>query len=527
MTVGRLQGLDAAVAQQVVATAQALELGRVTQAAAQLVPALSAYPNHPEVLRLHAGILNLQNDFSAALTTMQRAIDLRPTDALYLNTLATILTEADRFDEAIMALRRATSLQPNMALTWYNLGIVLIRCVRYDEALPALRRAVAIAPDHVQARAQLADLLRVGNHPDEAIVEYRNILRIAPWTGMAWWGLANIKTVNLQPADIVDMQIALKNPRGTADDRVAIGFALARALDDQGAFRESMEALRCANEIATAMMRERNKLWNRGAFRRTSNLLLAEVPESRSADRGHEIIFIVGLPRSGTTLVEQVLASHPEVEGAGELPDLPLALAEDLQKRGGSLAQWLHETTVHERQRIGEQYLRRTSRWRQGKHICTDKLPGNWMYIGAIRAILPDARIICCRRDPLETCFSCYRHLLQGNEYSRSFNDLADFWRDYDHAVKYWQNAHPTHVYEHVYENLISDPETSIRSLLDFCGLRFDQACLEFYRNRRDVRSPSAMQVRQPLRNDTARARQYGSLLDPLREALGLPAFAN
>jgi hypothetical protein len=149
-----------------------------------------------------------------------------------------------------------------------------------------------------------------------------------------------------------------------------------------------------------------------------------------------------------------------------------------------------------------------------------DKLPNNWYYIGAIRAMLPRARIVGCRRDPLETCFSCYRQLLHNNEYQRTFADLAAFWREFDTSLRLALAQHPANVHESVYEDLVADPERHIRRLLDFCGLPFDPACLAFHRTRRDVRSPSAMQVREPLRRDTARAPRYGALLDPLRDAL-------
>jgi hypothetical protein len=171
-------------------------------------------------------------------------------------------------------------------------------------------------------------------------------------------------------------------------------------------------------------------------------------------------------------------------------------------------------------QRLGQRYLERTSHWSRQRPMFTDKLPNNWYYIGAIRAMLPGARIVGCRRDPLETCFSCYRQLLHNNEYQRTFADLAAFWHEFDTSLRLALAQHPTHVHESVYEDLVADPERHIRRLLDFCGLPFDPACLEFHRTRREVRSPSAMQVREPLRRDTARAPRYGALLNPLREAL-------
>ena len=170
--------------------------------------------------------------------------------------------------------------------------------------------------------------------------------------------------------------------------------------------------------------------------------------------------------------------------------------------------------------------MERTAHWRRQRPIFTDKLPNNWIYIGAIRAMLPEARIVVCRRDPLETCFSCYRQPLDANNgYTRTFPDLASFWRDFDRSVTRSAALHAEYVRENSYEALVADPETQIRELLAFCQLPYEEACLNFQETVRDVRSPSATQVRGPMRRDTARSHRYGHLLDPLRQALDLPPF--
>jgi hypothetical protein len=234
-------------------------------------------------------------------------------------------------------------------------------------------------------------------------------------------------------------------------------------------------------------------------------------------------VFVVSLPRSGSTLIEQILASHPMVEGGGELPDLPLVIAEESGRRGQALAHWVRSMNAPDWQRLGLRYLQRTSRLTQSRPVFVDKMPSNWQYIGAIRAMLPGAQILIARRDPLETCFSCYRQLLNNNEYTRTFADLAGYWRDFDRSARQSLSLHPGHVHEFVYERLVADPEAEIRRLLAVCGLPFDAACLDFHRTERDVRSPSAMQVRKPLHGDTAHSERYGALLDPLRSELGLP----
>lgn len=522
VTAPRLQGLDDEATRNVVATAQALGLGRADQAAMRLAPVLLSHPEHPEVLRLHAGILSLQGDHPGARAAIEQAVAFRPLDALYHNTLGTVLGAAGDFDAAIHALRRACELQPDLSSGWYNLGVMLTRCVRNEEAADALRRAAQLAPDNMDARALLGDLLRMRGDIEASAAEYRRIVSQQPWTGMAWWGLADLRVGILASDDLERMRAALRDSRATDDDRIAIGFALAKALDEQGRYRDSLDELKKANAIARLRQR-----WNAPAFSasiETVNAAFDPLPAATATpDLGHETIFIVGLPRSGTTLVEQILASHSSVEGAGELLDLPQVLAEESRRRGKAFPHWVAEMQPADWQRLGERYLERATRWTRRRPHSTDKLPNNWMYMGAIRAMLPGAHIVVCRRDPLETCFSCYRQHLAGNEYSRTPEDLVAFWQDFDRTATHWTHACPMHVYPHEYEALQASPEQAIRKLLDFCGLPFEQACLDFHKTIREVRSPSATQVRRPLGSDTARAAQYGELLDPFRALLGLP----
>lgn len=525
MSAPRLGGLDNEAVQRVVATAQALALGRADQAAAQLRPVLAAYANHPEVLRLHAGILNMRGDQPAARKAMERAVALRPTDALYHNTLGTVLGAGGDFDGAVRALRHACELEPGLATAWYNLGVMLTRCVRNDEATETLKRAVELAPDNMDARALLGDLLRMHGDTAASATEYREVLSKCPSSGMAWWGLADLRTNAFKADDIKRMQTALRNDRIGDDDRIAIGFALAKGLDEQGRLDESLDELKRANAIAR--LRER---WNAQKFSAmidAFNRAFVPPPVPLPGTKlGRAVLFIVGMPRSGTTLVEQILASHSQVEGAGELPDLPLVLTEESRHRGQPFPSWVANASPEDWQRLGKRYLERTAYWRSRRAIFTDKLPGNWLHIGAIRAMLPDARVIITRRDPLETCFSCYRQLLpSGNEWSRTPEDLAAFWRDFDRSATHWSTLHPSHVYQHDYEAMLANPARSIRKLLEACDLPFEETCLRFHQTDREVRSPSATQVRRPLQASTALASRYGNLLDPMRACLGLPVF--
>lgn len=523
--VSRLEGLQPAMAQHVIAAAQALDGWRVDEAEQQLAAAQAHAPVHPEVLRLEAGIHSLRGHHMRALDCMQRALAQRPLDALYYNTLGTVLGTAGEFDAAIAALQRTCELQPDLAIAWYNLGVMFTKCVRNDDATLALQRAVALAPDHPAARALLGDMLRTNGHVEKATAQYRQVLAEEPAAGMAWWGLADLKTVPFQQGDIERMQSAMVNRTTSDEDRIAIGFALAKALDDAGRYADSMAVLAKANAIA----RQRQH-WNSAGFSagiKAINEAFAAQPPCIDDDLGREVIFVTSLPRSGSTLVEQILASHSHIEGAGELPDLPLVLAEESRRREQPFPQWVAAMKPADWNRLGRRYLERTAHWRRRRPIFIDKLPNNWMYIGAIRSMLPLARVLCCQRDPLETCFSCYRQRLNNNEYTRDFDDLASFWRDFDNSAQLWATLQASHVHLHSYEALLENPEAQIRRLLGFCNLPFEDGCLRFHETVREIRSPSATQVRLPLRQDTARAERYGCLLDPLRHALGQTAHTS
>jgi tetratricopeptide (TPR) repeat protein len=521
----QLDGLPPNLTDIASAVARALDDGRLDAAMTGMSTLLARCPGHPEIQRLHAGILGMQGRHLEAIAFMEAALAQRPGNPTYLNTLATLFGQAGDYDGAIATLREACAMQPTMALAWYNLGVMLTRSVRNDEAEDALRVAIARDPHATDARALLADLLRMRGQPAAAASEYRRVLDDQPWAGMAWWGLADLKTTRMDASDITLMQAALRDPRASDDDLIAMGFALARALDDQERPAESLQAIAQANAIARS-----RRPWNAGAYSAAIDALAAAFdPPPAGADDptlGQEVIFIVGLPRSGSTLAEQILASHPHVEGTGELPDLPQVLAEESRRRGQPFPRWVAHMQPADWTRLGRRYLERTARWRTRRPRFTDKLPSNWIYAEAIRSMLPAARIVGCRRDALETCFSCYRQRLDNNEYTRDFNDLASFWRDCDRSLRRLVRCHPGAVMVHDYEALLADPDARIRALLAFCGLPFDEACLHFHETARDVRSPSADQVRQPLRRDTAHSERYGALLDPLRAALGLAPWS-
>lgn len=340
---------------------------------------------------------------------------------------------------------------------------------------------------------------------------------------MTWWSLATLKPMPLTDADIATLQRVFDDSATSTANRAAAGFALAIGLEHQKRFQDAFHALHTAHGLA----RHNGRAYDRQRL----SALVDEIMDvfkrplgDASIAQGKEVIFVVSMPRSGSTLTEQILASHSQVEGGGELSDISQLLQDESVRGEKPFPVWARDLTSAQWRVLGQRYLARTRRWRKQRPRFTDKRPGNWLHVGAILAMLPEARVIIARRDRLENCLGCYRYMVT-HDYTHDFADLAAAWRDFDRSARHWQQIYPDRVYVQHYEDLVADPETHIRRLLAFCNLPFEEACLNFHATERRVATPSATQVREPIRKDTARAHKYGSLLDPLRGELGLPPF--
>jgi tetratricopeptide (TPR) repeat protein len=451
-----------------------------------------------------------------------RALAACPDDPLLLNNLGSAMSARGDTAGAIAAFRRASELAPALAAAWYNLGKTLKLRGDSAGAHDALERALAIEPFHVAARVVYGDNLKALGRIDDAAAAYRAALGENASAAHAWWGLANLKTVRFEAADADALAKAFRDDR-TAD-RPALGFALAKALEDQDRFPEALGVLHEANAL-----RRRQQPWDAAAFSREVDAIEAAFATPRAsageAACRREAIFIVSMPRSGSTLVEQILASHPDVEGAGEIEDLAAVVFEESARTNRAWPAWARDASAADWHRLGERYLERTARVRTGRARVTDKSLSNWLRVGAAAAMLPGARFVHCRRDPVETALACYRQWFnRGQAFSYSLDDIVAYWRDHERLMRVWKERLPGRVFTLEHEALLAAPEATVRALLDFVGLPFDAGCLEFHRNDRSVRTASAAQVREPLARRTDRAARYGVLLDPLRRAIAAGA---
>lgn len=521
----RLEGLMAGVAAMVQQAARDLDLHRIDAAERNLGAALAASPEHPEIQRLHGVLCHRRNRPQDALAAFRRTLTSWPDDALALGNLASVLADHGKPEAALDAFRRATEVAPEFAPGWYNFGKALEMLAYTGEAREALERAIELDPDHIPARILHAETVNMCGDAGAAAAAFRRIIHDAPMAVRAWLGLVNLKVEPLHEAELVALKRLLEQRGLNDDDRAIAGFALGKAMEQQSCHAEAFEVFVVANAVKRRLLP-----WNAAEFRAGIEQIGAAFSEPvAGADEGrlgHEVIFLVGLPRSGSTLVEQILGAHPQVEGAGELSDLDVVLAEESRYRGEPFPLWIGRATPADWSRIGRRYLKRTARWRTKRPRFTDKRPENWVLVGAARAMLPGARFVDCRRDPLETCWSCFTQMFGPGRLAAMYelDDIASYWHDHQRLSELWQRNDMQGFRIQSYEALIASPETEIRALLDFCGLPFDAACLTPHQSTRTVRSVSAAQVRQPLRTDTARTIHYGDRLSRLRAALAAEA---
>jgi hypothetical protein len=362
----------------------------------------------------------------------------------------------------------------------------------------------------------------------ESITAYRRALSLEPTLGEVWWSLANLKTFRFSDADVRAMRQALAREDLSDDDRMHFNFALGKALEDAAAYQDSFSHYAAGN--ALRRIQHGYDPEEMSSFVRRSKALLTREFFAERAGAGvqaRDPIFIVGLPRAGSTLIEQILGSHPLVEGTMELPQLPniaRRLAGPKQQEEGTFLKRLATLTRDELQALGEEYLADTRIMRKtDAPFFIDKMPNNFLYVGLIHLILPNATVIDARRHPLGCCFSCFKqHFARGQWFSYGLEDLGRYYRDYVDLMAHIDEVLPGRVTRVFYETVVADTEAEVRRLLDACRLPFDSKCLRFHENDRAVRTASSEQVRKPIyRDGVDQWRHYQPWLEPLERALG------
>ena len=440
--------------------------------------------------------------------------------------LGEALVNLGRLEEADAAARHATQIEPDNPYNWITLGSVATRLLRQEQALEAYERAARLKPEEVRLRTTLGHVHKTLGSRAKSEAAYKEALALDPGLAEAWWSLADLKTYVFNDAEVAAMERALADGKRSRSEVAQLHFAVGRAFEQRRQYGEAFAHYTRGNAL-----RRLDAAFDIGRFEARCARIRAFfdrrffAERAGSGDSSRAPIFIVGLPRSGSTLIEQILASHSQVEGTMELPNILIltreldALAPD---RNG-YPETLRGVPAARLTELGSRYLAQTEPLRHGREHFTDKLPNNFSHLGLIHAILPQATLIDARRHPMDACFGTFKqHFAIGQTFSYDLEDLGRYYRCYLSLMDHWDEVLPGKVLHFQYEQLVRQPEASTRRLLEHCGLPFEPGCLSFHDTRRPVRTASAGQGRQPLyTSGVGHWRHFEKELEPLRRALG------
>ena len=512
---------------------------------------------------LAAAVALCESRIPEAETLLRSHLKQAPTDVAAIRMLAEVAARLGRDDDAEVLLARCLELAPGFHAARQNHALVLNRCNRHAEALAEVEVLLGAEPDnpgylnlkavilsrigdadqaialydailathprHPKLWTSYGHALKTAGFQERAIAAYRRAIALDPERGEAYWSLANLKTFRFDAGDMQAMRRQLARDDLSAEHRHHFEFALGKALEDVGEYAESFQhylhgnTLRKAtapHDAAEASARTRRALgiYTREFFARRAGY----------GSAAQDPIFVVGLPRAGSTLIEQILSSHSAVEGTMELSEI-ISMTRMLRKRSGSpQATPYHDVLArldaNDVRALGEHYLERTRiHRRSGAPFFIDKMPNNFAHVGLIHLALPNAKIIDARRHPLACCLSGFKqHFARGQNHSYGLDDLGRYYRDYVELMDHFDAVLPGRIHRVIYEDMVDDTENEVRRLLAYCGLPFEDECLRFFDNPRAVRTASSEQVRMPIyREGVDHWRHYEPWLGPLQSALG------
>ncbi len=485
---------------------------------------LKSDPTNTDALRLLARIAIADERHVIAEGLLKRLVKLSANHYLAHNELGRFLGDRGRIPEAIEEMQLAVELGPGVAGNHRVLGDLLSTVGKNEAALAAYEEALRLEPADAAALAGRGHALRILGHSAEAVAAYEECTRLRPDRGEVWWSLATMRGYAFSEEQLTAMRQALEAKETGEDTRIHLAFALARAAEYQDQYDDAWSYYERGNGLKRAQVKYdpvTTEMTHNAMIQACDRELLERSGVADFSEPGP--IFILGLPRSGSTLLEQILASHSMVEGCGELPYIVMLTsnlgAADKQRYPDVLA----DMSVEQLRAVGQSYLYHTRSHRDGKlPYFTDKMPANFTHIGLIHMALPHARIIDARRHPLDTCIANFRQMFaQGKNMTYDLYELAEYYLEYDRIMAHWDRVLPGRVLRVRYEDVVADLEGQTRRLLDYCGLPWEDACVNFHRNARAVNTASSEQVRQPIYTDSVGYwKHYESQLDEVREIL-------
>lgn len=511
------------------AAARHIAAGELAKAEGLLRPFVHDNPSDVNGIRMLGEVGMALGALRDADNLLARAVELAPDYDAARYAWANALYKRHRYADALAQLEVLLGKEPENA-AWLTLKAAnLVEINEHAAALPLFERILELHPEHRQAHLSYGHALRAVGRVDDCIVAYERCIALESGVGEAYWSLANLKTYRFTDEQIAHMESLLQNKACPFRDYYHLLFSLGKAREDRKDYRAAMAAYVKGNQV-----RGRNVPWDGRAFhedcQRLRDFFSRELFAGRegSGCAAPDPVFVVGLPRAGSTLVEQILASHSQVEGTAELADM-MALARKIagkQRREDRSAypDALATMSADQLQAMGQGYLDSTRVQRvTDAPFFIDKMPNNFAHVGLIHLILPNARIIDARRHPMDCCFSGFKQLFaSGQGFTYGQQRIGQYYREYVALMDHWDEVLPGRVLRVQYEEMVADTETQVRRLLDYCGLPFEEGCLKFHDNTRTVRTASSEQVRQPInRGGIGRWQPFEEWLEPLKESLG------
>ena len=514
---------------KLMSVALALLENRIPEAEAALREHLKRYPTDVTAIRMLAEVAARIGRMQDAENLLARCVELAPGFRMARQNYAMVLHRQNKFAAALEEVNLLLEDDPSNPGLRNLKAAVLGRVGEYAKSIALYRAVLADYPRQPKVWMTLGHALKTANQNLESIEAYRRCIELAPHFGEVWWSLANLKTFRFTAEEIAAMQAQLERADLSNDDRFHFHFSLGKALEDIGDYADSFAHYAQGNALRRKLIRY-DAAENAAHVTRSRRLFTRAFFGERAGwgCAAPDPIFIVGLPRSGSTLIEQILASHSLVEGTQELPDITM-IARTVANRttraeGSAYPRALEKYAADEIRGLGERYLAQTRIQRKtAAPFFIDKLPNNFAHVGLIHLILPNARIIDARRHPLGCCFSCFKqHFARGQTFTYELDEVGRYYRDYVELMAHFDAVLPGRVHRVFYENMVEDTEGEVRRLLAYCGLPFEDAVLRFHENQRAVRTASSEQVRQPIyREGMDQWRHYEPWLAPLKAALG------
>jgi tetratricopeptide (TPR) repeat protein len=504
---------------RLIEAAAALRDNRLDVAERILKPYLKEDPFDAKAIRMLAELAGRIGRWRDAENLLRRAVELAPGWTAAKTNLALVLGRTGRPAEAMTLLDDVLVGEPDWVGHSNLKAATLGRLGDFDEGIALYEDVLKRAPDQPRVWLSYGHMLKTIGRLADGIAAYRRAIALQPTLGEAWWSLANLKTVQFDEADLEAMRQALEIGNLSDSDRFHLDFALGKALHDAGRTDGAFAHYAKGNALRLKLAPYDCSRISKSVDRCVDAFSAEAFAQRPGGCEAPDPIFIVGMPRAGSTLIEQILSSHSLVEGTTELADLP-----PLARKPGPYPDGILGASAEERGSLGDEYLKRAAvQRRTAKPFFIDKLPNNWLFVPFIQLVLPKAKIIDARRHPLGCCFSNFRQqFAKGQDFTYDLRDVGRYYADYVRLMAHIDMVLPGRVHRVIYERMVEDTAGEVRRLLDYCGLEFEPQVLEFYNTERAVRTPSSEQVRQPIYRDaTEEWRAYEVHLGPLKEALG------